>query len=319
MTGTATRADGFDAALLTGLLAGGVPARFVRRLLATYSGPDEWRASVPLEDEDVSWRSLPPLDPGAETFVLGAPGYPWVLALLPSPPPVLYVAGDASLLAPAVCVTGTRHMTGLGRVVASVAAEEAVAVGAVVASGSDAGVDEHAMRTALDAGGRVLAVPGNGLDAGSERSESLHRDVLAGGGAVVSMFPPGTRESSYSLLGRTRLLAALAAPLVVAEAGVPSVSTSCARTAVEVGSPILVPFPRKRFHREPGARGVLALAGVTDVDALGWPPEMLSARTANGFANAVADDSDDLRLMLRVLWWFRPRGPEELLRRAPAG
>jgi hypothetical protein len=96
---------------------------------------------------------------------------------------------------------------------------------------------------------------------------------------------------------------------------VPSASTTLAGEAVRTGSPLLVPLPPRSRRREAGARGLLALTDVEHVAELGWGDDLLRHRGVNGFANAIVESGDDLRTMLRVLWWFRPRDTADLVRR----
>jgi hypothetical protein len=314
-----TAHHGFDPSTVYGLLDAGAPQRFVRSLLATFPDPAAWRRGDPLPGEDRRWRSAPPKDPGTRSLVLGTEDYPWCLSTLASPPVLLLVEGDPSLLAPAVCVTGSRAMSALGRSVTDVVLDEMAALGASLVAGTESGVEEHAVRGALNRGVSTVLVLSSGRLAAGERVDALRRDVSEAGGVVVTQFPHDVRASSFTLQATTRLLAAFGSPLVVAEAGAPSAATGLAGEALRVGSPLLVPLPPRSMRREVGARGLLALADVENVDDLGWGGDLLCRRGVNGFANAVAESGDELRMMLRVLWWLRPRGAGDLIRRTPGG
>ena len=308
---------GFDAATVYGLLDAGAPQRFVRLLLTTFPDPDAWRRGDPLPGEDLLWRGVSSKDPDTRPLVLGTVDYPWCLRALSSPPVLLLVDGDPALLAPAVCVTGSRVMGSLGRSVTDVVLDEMAALGASLVAGTESGVEEHSVRGALARGVSTVLVLSSGRLAAGERVDALRRDVLDAGGAVVTQFPHDVRASSFTLQATARLLAAFAAPLVVAEAGAPSAATGLAGEALRVGSPLLVPLPPRSMRREVGARGLLALADVAHVDDLGWGGDLLCRRGVNGFANAVAESGDEMRTMLRVLWWLRPRSVGDLVRRTP--
>jgi hypothetical protein len=308
--------DGFSAQMLTGLLVAGAPQRFLRRLLAEFPTPSAWHASPLLEGEDQRWRDVAPVDPLARTLLLTDDEYPWVFRGLSSPPVLLYVDGDDRLLAPAVCLTGLRAPGALGRSVVGVVTEEAASLAAPVAIGTDAGSDELSARSALERGCRVVLIPACGLDVLPERVRELGRDVVASGGCVATQFPPGTRESSQTVVARSRLLAAVSAPLVVVEADVPSAATRLAAETLRVGAPLVVPFPPPALRRELGARGLLALAGVEHVKDLRWPEDLRARAGVNGFANALPDDGHELRQAVRLFWWLRPRSDDDLLRRA---
>lgn len=311
---------GFDAATITGLLDVGVPQRFLRTLMDAFPGPQEWRAAELLPGEDPLWRTAAPRDPGCEALVRGGEGYPWMLAHLAAPPAVLYVerlpGTDLASPGPMVCVSGSRAMSALGRNVVDVLVDEIASLGAVLVCGTEAGVEEYAARAAIARGVSTVLVASCGSRAANERVTLLYADVVASGGVVLSPFARDVRASSFTLQASSRILAAFAYPLVLAEASVPSASTMLAADALRAGSPILVPLPRRGFRDAAGARGLLALADVEHTRLLGWGEELMARRGLNGFANAVAETGDELRTMLRVLWWLRPRSSGEIARRS---
>src|SRR5438067_9143632 len=79
-------------------------------------------------------------------------------------PPLLYVAGDPTLLGPALFgIVGSRDVDEAAAAVARSAAAEAVRNGLGVVSGGAKGVDRLAMGAALDAGGVVVGVLADSL------------------------------------------------------------------------------------------------------------------------------------------------------------
>lgn len=311
----ATPAHRFDADVLTGLLAGGMPPRWVRGLLATFPDPDAWRAAPLRPGEDPAWRLLPRKDSGSTALVLGTENYPWMFAALTAPPPVLYVEGDESLLGPAVGIIGSREITALGTAVASIAARHAVALNAPVVTGLARGVDEHAARTTLNEQGKVIGIVGASFDRLDDRATALTGDVLRAAGALACEVPPGTTTSRSSLLARNRLIAALSCPLLVAEASLTSGTLACARDAVEMHTPLVVPLPRVSARLQPGAHGLLALAGITPRTLVHWPARLFDRYGPDGFANAVCESGSDINDALKVFWWLRPRTPQDVSRR----
>jgi predicted Rossmann fold nucleotide-binding protein DprA/Smf involved in DNA uptake len=236
-------------------------------------------------------------------------------ATLTAPPPVLYVEGDESLLGPAIGIIGSREITALGTAIASLTARHAVALNAPVVTGLARGVDEHAARTVLNEQGKVIGVVGASFDRLDDRAVALTGDVLRGAGALVCEVPPGTTTSRSSLLARNRLIAALACPLLVAEASLTSGTLACARDAVEMLTPLVVPLPRPAARAQPGAQGLLALAGITPRTLIHWPARLFGRYGADGFANAICESGSDINDALKVFWWLRPRTPQDLSRR----
>lgn len=305
----------FDPDVLTGLLAGGMPPRWVRGLLATFADPDAWRAAPLRPGEDPAWRLLPRKDSDSTTLVLGTDTYPWMFAVLAAPPPVLYVEGDESLLGPAIGIIGSREITALGTAVASIAARHAVELNAPVITGLARGVDEHAARTVMHEQGKVIGVVGASFDRLDARAAALASDVLLGDGALACEVPPGTTTSRSSLLARNRLIAALACPLLVAEASLTSGTLACARDAVEMHTPLVVPVPRPSARAQPGAQGLLALTGSTPRTLLHWPARLFDRYGPDGFTNAVCESGSDINDALKVFWWLRPRTSQDITRR----
>ena len=94
--------------------------------------------------------------------------YPdYLRSLLADPPVVLYCRGDASLLADErrnIAVVGTRTITRCGTDVTTQFVRAFVDSGLCVVSGAARGVDTVAHKTALECGGKTVAVLGCGVD-----------------------------------------------------------------------------------------------------------------------------------------------------------
>jgi DNA processing protein len=147
-----------------------------------------------------------------------APGYPRLLAAVPSAP-ALWVRG--SLVAEdalAIAIVGTRRATPYGTATAERLASELAARGVTVVSGLARGIDSAAHRGALAAGGRTLAVLGCGVDVVYPPENRALVDAIVEHGAIVSQFPPGTPPLAGYFPARNRTLAGLALGVVVVEA-----------------------------------------------------------------------------------------------------
>src|SRR5207247_2286662 len=91
--------------------------------------------------------------------------YPALLKQVADPPPVLFVRGRFTAAdGVSVALVGTRRATSYGQAVAQRLAHDLADAGVTIVSGLAKGVDTHAHLAALDAGGRTVAVLGNGLD-----------------------------------------------------------------------------------------------------------------------------------------------------------
>ena len=124
------------------------------------------------------------------------------------PPCLLYVKGQLPVIDEevAVAMVGTRKASPYGIEAAEKIAYGLCKQGAVVISGAAAGVDSASHRGALRAGGKTIAVLGNGLDiVYPAENEWLYRDIAASG-ALISEYPPGTAAEAWHFPVRNRII-----------------------------------------------------------------------------------------------------------------
>ena len=167
--------------------------------------------------------------------------YPSNLRQIADAPPVLFVRGR--LLAEdslAVALVGTRRATAYGRAVTERLARDLATAGVTVVSGLAKGVDTAAHVAALEAGGRTLAVLGNGLDQvyPPENGALARRIAEDGRGALVSEFAPGVPPDAVNFPRRNRIISGLSRGVVVVEAAERSGSLITAQYALEQGREI---------------------------------------------------------------------------------
>jgi DNA processing protein len=225
---------------LTALVDGSVS---VRDLVAG-AAPD-WRAV----EADLAWLETP----GRHLVTLATPSYPALLRQIPDPPPVLFVDGDPGVLGePQVAMVGSRRATPCGVETAHALSAALAGCGLTVTSGLALGVDAASHRGAMAGGGRTLAVAANGLDSVYPRSHRRLAREVAGNGALVSEFSPGTPPLPGHFPRRNRLISGLGLGVVVVEAARRSGSLITARLAGEQGREVFaVPGP----IQSPLARG----------------------------------------------------------------
>ncbi len=205
---------------------------------------------------------------GVRVLVLGEPAYPPGLGYLAAAPPVLYVKGTLEAEdAQAVTLVGTRRCSLYGSDQAERLGGGLGRAGFTVVSGLARGIDSSAHRGALAAGGRTLAVLGNGLDTVYPPENAHLADAVVACGALVSEFPMTTGPTAENFPRRNRILAALALGTVVIEAGRRSGALITARFAYELGKDV---FAVPNRVDAPGAAGVHALLrdGATLVESV---------------------------------------------------
>jgi DNA processing protein len=164
------------------------------------------------------------------------PTYPARLRTIADPPPFLYVRGEIRQIdEKAIAVVGSRSHSDYGRRVARDLSHNLVSLGFTVVSGMARGIDGTAHETAIDAGGRTIAVLGSGVDVPyPPEHEPLYRRISENG-AVVSEFPLGTRPIAFNFPARNRLISGLSLGVVVVEATERSGSLITAALALEQG------------------------------------------------------------------------------------
>lgn len=163
------------------------------------------------------------------------PGYPAHLGELPGAPDVLLVKGPLPV-SPGVAIVGTRRCTRYGLGLARVYGRACGVAGWPVVSGLARGADGEAHRGVVDAEGVGVAVLGCGPDLvypGEHRA--LLAALLDSGGAMVTEYPPGTPPEPWRFPPRNRIIAGLAAALVVVEAAETGGALITAGAALEQG------------------------------------------------------------------------------------
>jgi len=162
--------------------------------------------------------------------------YPELLSQIADPPFLLFALGrPEKLRLPRVAVVGSRSATRYGRDVAARLARDLSQAGVTVVSGFARGVDAAAHEAAREGPGGTIAVLGCGLDVDYPREHARLKEAMAATDLLVSEFPPGTEPRPRNFPVRNRIIAGLAAGVVVVEASRRSGSLITARLAADSG------------------------------------------------------------------------------------
>jgi DNA processing protein len=166
--------------------------------------------------------------------------YPARLREVFDPPTMLWIRGDAALLAlPGIAVVGTRHPTPYGTGMAEMLARDLAAHGLAIFSGMARGVDTAAHRGAIkarcnEAPGKTVAVWGTGIDViYPKENKRLAEQILECGGALLSEYPMGTFPAPQNFPIRNRILSGMSVGVLVIEASENSGTRITARCALE--------------------------------------------------------------------------------------
>ena len=240
--------------------------------------------------------------------------YPTRLRELERPPDPLWIDGDAeALAAPSVAIVGTRRMTMYGERVAREIAGACAGVGVVVVSGLAQGIDSAAHRGALDAGGRTVAVLGEGLTLFLATVRGQRRPLvprIRANGALVSQYAPTFCARPWMFVRRNATIAALAEAVVVVEAGEESGALITADRARQLRRPLFaVPGPlgsaasvgTNALIASGSARALLSAQAVLEV--LGLEARAVRPSSADPILEALSSgalDADALRRRVRI-------------------
>lgn len=238
----------------------GLGAMGIRRLIAYYKTPKAaWQALL-TNDESVYALGIKGIKPNTSerTMLESLPTvlkkqleywdihfvtyldamYPPQLKDIYNPPAVLFYRGSEKLLRTerGVAMVGARKCTQYGRNVAAEFSYELGQKGVVVISGGARGIDGCSHMGALHAKAPTIAVMGCGLDTVYPREHAkLFRDILLGGGTLVSEYPPGVKPLGNHFPMRNRIISGLAKAVVVVEAKASSGSLITADIAINDG------------------------------------------------------------------------------------
>jgi len=232
-------------------------------LIAALGGRQQSRMRDELERLDVAAVRSRSHEAGLEAICACDPAYPPALRALPAPPAVLHVAGGLGRLLgllgdDPVAIVGSRRASPYGLDVARSLGRGLGMAGLSVVSGTALENDSAAHTGALEAGAATVAVlPGSADRPYPPGNRALYRRILAGG-AAVSELGPGANVRRWTFLARNRIIAALAAMVVVVEAGEYSGALVTARLARELGRPVGAVPGRVTMLQAAGPNALLA-------------------------------------------------------------
>lgn len=171
---------------------------------------------------------------GVRIICRADPDYPAGLREVPDPPIVLWVKGELRETdAIAIAVVGTRRCSIYGSEQARRFGELLAGAGVTVISGLARGIDAFAHHGAVDAGGRSIAVMGNGLNEIYPPENAALAEKLIEHGALLSELPMATVVRRTNFLPRNRIIAGMSLGTIVVEAPARSGALATARLAME--------------------------------------------------------------------------------------
>ncbi len=148
---------------------------------------------------------------GVSLLTWDSEAYPSYLREIDGAPHLVYVHGSLEEIDRwAVAVVGTRRLTSYGRQVTQELVTGLVLNGVTIVSGLARGIDAIAHKTALEHGGRTIAVLGSGPDCiYPPENRSLARQIVNGRGAVITEYGLGVQPEARNFPPRNRIISGL--------------------------------------------------------------------------------------------------------------
>ncbi|GAA2840213.1 hypothetical protein GCM10010441_75690 [Kitasatospora paracochleata] len=206
---------------------------------------------------------------GARIVTVLDEAYPANLRLVPNLPPFLFHLGPLSALdGRSVAVVGTRGASEDGLRRATRMTRGLVEADVVVYSGLAKGIDTAAHTSALQAGGRTVAVMGTGIATKVYPAENtrLAAAIVEQGGALFSQFWPTSSAARWTFPRRNVVTSGATLGSVVIEASSTSGAKMQARIAAEHGKQVFL--LRSLASAEPWAAKMLAEGRAIEVAEL---------------------------------------------------
>jgi DNA processing protein len=283
------------------LMGCGLDAKSIESLLAT-------RARLDLDAELLRAERA-----GVQLLCLESPDYPALLLQIPQPPPLIYVRGTLTRADElALAVVGTRSPTTYGKEATRRVVNDLAAAGITIVSGLALGIDTLAHSSALEAGGRTVAVLAGGVDVPyPERNRRLAEQIVSNG-ALISEFPLGVQPLPSNFPARNRLISGLSLGTLVVEAGSRSGALITVEFALEQGREVFA-VPGEIFSRTSEGtnqlirNGAAIVTHVQDVlEALNWT----NAAAQQEVKQVLPDDPTEAALLELIS--YEPRHIDEL-------
>ncbi len=173
---------------------------------------------------------------GCRVLTLYDGTYPTLLKKIDTPPLILYIRGELTREdSLSIALVGSRNAKDYGRKVGYRLSYQLAQRGLTVVSGFAKGIDTSAHRGALEAGGRTIAVMGNGLSFIYPATNRALVEKIEASGALISEFPIGVKPRPRNFPRRNRIISGLTLGTVVVEASNRSGALITARLAGEQG------------------------------------------------------------------------------------
>lgn len=174
---------------------------------------------------------------GIQMITIFDDDYPALLKETYQPPWILYAKGDVSLLKSSnlLAVVGARQYTEYGENAIHYLFPKLIEKGMIIVSGLAAGIDAIAHQSAINLGGRTIAVIAGGLyHIYPETNKKLAYEIMKNH-LIISEFPPDTKPLRWQFPIRNRVISGMSKGALIVQAKSKSGSLITANFAVQEG------------------------------------------------------------------------------------
>jgi len=147
--------------------------------------------------------------------------YPPILKKIYDPPIIFYAKGDYKETDDySIAIVGTRQPTYYGKLQAEKLSSDLASQNITVVSGMARGIDSIAHKSALNKGGRTIAVVGSGLDVVYPPENKRLFDEISEKGMIISEYSLGTKPDAQNFPKRNRIISGLSLGCIIVETGI---------------------------------------------------------------------------------------------------
>ncbi|MBO1510425.1 DNA-processing protein DprA [Metabacillus bambusae] len=161
--------------------------------------------------------------------------YPYLLKEITDPPPIMYYKGDISLAQRRhlISVVGTRYPTDYGKKALEHLLKPLILANRVIVSGMAKGIDTLGHETAINNGGKTIAVIAGGLFHIYPKQNIPLANILMKSHLILSEHPPFTPPQKWHFPMRNRIISGLSEGTIIIQAKNRSGSLITAYQALE--------------------------------------------------------------------------------------
>lgn len=166
--------------------------------------------------------------------------FPDNLKQIKNPPKKIYAIGNTNLLyEDCFAIVGTRRISEYGTKNCKFFTKELVLRDIPIVSGMALGTDSVSHKTALDYGGKTIAVLGSGFNhIFPEENKNLFEEIIKRDGLVITEFEEDVQPLKGNFPKRNRIITAISEGILVIEAAYRSGTSITARNAKEQGKKV---------------------------------------------------------------------------------